>query len=145
MSDSIVNFVKLKKEYAFRLGRRTEAMFQQWDLVSQSQGRITECDTKAKNKDRMTTLEVNILTWIQQMDELQQKIEAAEKEKVEIETYGFYKKEVSWRCHNSNWTCQERSCTGKVLNKLKTEDVMNDKRIRNAKLPLEKMKAELLS
>lgn len=128
-----------------RLGRRTEVVFQQWDLVSQSQSRVTKWDTKSKDKDRMTTLEVNILTWTQQMDELQQKIKAEEKEKDEIGTYGFYKKEVSWRGHNSNWTCQERSCTGKELNKLKIEDAMNDKRIRHAKLPLEKMKTELLS
>lgn len=45
--------VKLKKEYASRLDRRTEAMLQQQYLVSQPQSQNTNMEVKAQNKDQL--------------------------------------------------------------------------------------------
>lgn len=142
--DSIVDFVldledflekttqviNLKRESTNYFDWKAEAMLQKWELVSQSQRRITYQETKAKDKDRLASLEVNILTWTQHMDALQQKIEVAEKEKVEIdalELASIKKKlveEANARIKHTKTACDLE----KEVNRLKAEDVMNDRR-----------------
>lgn len=83
--EQIAQVVNLKRESSSNLDQRTEVILPQWDLVSQSQIRIIEWEAKAKNKDRLIALEASIITWTQYMDKLQHNIEAAKKEKVDID------------------------------------------------------------
>lgn len=53
--------VKIKKS-SYRLDQHTNDMFQEWNLVTQSQGWITEWETQAKEvKYRVATCDANIL------------------------------------------------------------------------------------
>lgn len=94
----------------------------------------------------MASLGANILTWTQHIDALQQKIEVEEKEKVEIdalELASIKKKlveEANARIKHTKTTCDLE----KEVNRLKVQDVMNDRRVHRAKLHFEKIKTELL-
>lgn len=79
--------IRLKSEYPNRLGLQINIMSQQWYFVTQSHSQFDKWESKVKvEKDRLATCDANIQLSTQQMDELQWKIEAIEKDKVGMDT-----------------------------------------------------------
>lgn len=83
--EQAVQVVMLKYYFFNRIERITGVMIEQQNPISQSQRRVAELEVKAKDKNRLASTKVDILFWTQQINWLQLKIEAIEKEKEDID------------------------------------------------------------
>ena len=57
--------VGLNQEFVNRLDRKVEVMHERQSLVSKSQYQVVKLYVKAKEKNRLATLEAGILSWTQ--------------------------------------------------------------------------------
>lgn len=79
--NQVVQVSMRKQESAGRFELRAEILREHQSLVSESQLQVAELEAKAKEKNKMETLEADIMYWTQKINWLHMKIEAPEKEK----------------------------------------------------------------
>lgn len=120
-------------------------MSQKWGLVTQYQGQNNELEAKAKEeKDQVATYNANILSWMKQMDELQQKIKEVEQKKFEIKTSKLASieekmvQEAKFGIQHSKAAC----ALNQEIQNMKIEDSMNDTKVIFSKNHFKKVKVD---
>lgn len=74
--------IKLKQESANKLKLESDAMSQQWTIITQSQIQINELKEQAKmDKDQVEIYNANTSSWTKQVEKLQLKIEEERRKK----------------------------------------------------------------
>lgn len=141
--EQVVQVVRNKQESISLLERRVEVMHEH--QVHESQHQVVELEETNKAKNRLVNLEDDILSWTQQINWLQLKIEVVEKEKDEIDSSELAS--VSKNLVEVANTGIECTRTARILeaevSKLRVAELMVDKKLERTRSRFEELRSKL--